>query len=167
MVAYCSRHGLLFKMETICVFMRTRAAWLGFPRLGTQLCFLNPMSRLCVCVCVCVTSKVSSYRAVFKLNLPFALVEVNVGPPICCFLIIPCYLWKRRVEEYGRSVQQPSFSIYPFTLLAISPSFVKSAVAAGGEFVQNVLPGVSISCREERRRRQQLRRISERGKGNE
>lgn len=64
-------------------------------------------------------------------------------------------------------MQQPSFSIYPFALLAIPPSFVKSAVAAGGEFAQNVLPGVSISCREERRRQQQLRRISERGKGNE
>lgn len=68
------------------------------------------------------------------------------------------------MEEYGCGVQQPSFSIYPFALLAISPSFVKSAVAAGGEFAQNVLPGVSISCREERRWQQQLRRISERGK---
>jgi len=45
---------------------------------------------------------------------------------------------------------------------------VKSAVAAGGELAQNVLPGVSISWREERRRQQQqLRRVSERGNGNE
>ena len=66
------------------------------------------------------------------------------------------------MEEYGLSMEQPSFSIYTSALLAISPSFVKSAVAAGAEFAQNVLPGVSISCREERRQQRQLRRISER-----
>lgn len=74
---------------------------------------------------------------------------------------------KENAVEYSCSMQQPSFSIYPFTLLAISPSFVKSAVAAGREPAQNVLPGVSISCQEERKRWLQLSRISERGKGNE
>lgn len=116
-------------------------------------------------------TKCEFLRGSLRTKFTMALVGVNGGPPICCFLIIPCYLWKKkkkkRAEEYGRGVQQPSFSIYSFTLLAISAPFVKSAVAAGGEFAQNVLPGVCISCREERRQKQQLRRIRQRGKGNE
>lgn len=155
-----------------------------FPvRTGNELCvkldgiqgnrtalFLSVYARAQTFVCMysCTSDLgIQLIRRCPQTKFTMALVEVNVGPPICCFLIIPCYLWKRRVQEYGHSVQQPSFSIYPFALLAISPSFVKSAVAAGGEFAQNVLPGVSISCREERRRQAQLRRISERGKGNE
>lgn len=119
-----------------------------------------------VCVCVC-DLRSEFMQGTFQTTFAIDLVEVNVRPPICCFLIIPLSVKKRRVEEYCRSMQQLSFSIYPFALLAISPSFVKSAVAAGGEFAQNALPGVSISCRKERRRRQRRRRISERGKDNE
>lgn len=99
------------------------------------------------------------------------LLEVNVRPPICCFLIIQLKKEKKKKERRGRKAgvvcSSHLFSIYPFALLAISPSFVKSAVAAGGEFAQNALPGVSISCRKESRRQQRWRRMSERGKDNE
>ena len=139
----------------------------GIERLPFRCVYLCTPLSACTRACAYVTSELGSCGGSLQTKFTMPLVEVNVCPPICCFLIIPCYLWKRRVQEYGRSVQQPSFSIYSFALPAISPSFVKSAVAAGGEFAQNVLPGVSISCQKERRRWRQLRRISERRKGNE
>lgn len=104
----CQRKQPIVKIDRI---RGNRAA----PFLCLYVCVCATWSEcMYTCVRVCMTSDVSSCGGSLQTKFTMALVEVNVGPPICCFRIIPCYLWKRRVEEYGRSVQQPSFSIYPF-----------------------------------------------------
>ena len=126
---------------------------------------------LCLFVCVCVwPQKWVHAGGDFKLNLPRPWWRLRPALPSAVFEPSPVIYekgeWRNPVFVCSSSSSSShlfSFLFTPSLSPAIPPSFVKSAVAAGGEFAQNVLPGVSISCRGERRRRRRRRE----GKGNE